>query len=97
MPEWCKWFFDGLGTEIISAIIGVLCGGFIGYRIGKRKSKFIQIQESGSVSEQYQKGNLKSKSNKGRKNAQDSKSSFRQIQKAGDNSKQTQIGGEENV
>jgi len=97
MPEWVKWFFDGLGTEIISVIIGVVGGGLIGYRIGKRKIKFIQTQGAGSGSEQYQKGNLVSKSNIDDKKSQDSKSSFRQTQKSGENSKQTQIGGQDNV
>jgi hypothetical protein len=97
MPEWVTWFFDGLGTEIISLIIGVVGGGLIGYRIGKRKSKFIQTQEAGAGSEQHQKGKLVSKSNNDGKKSQDSKSSFRQTQKAGDNSKQTQIGGQDNV
>lgn len=97
MPEWVKWFFDGLGTEIISVIIGVIGGGLVGYRIGKRKSKFIQTQEAGSGSEQHQEGKLVSKSNNGGKKSQDSKSSFRQTQKAGDNSKQIQIGGQDNV
>ena len=97
MPEWVKWLFDGLGTEIISIIIGAVSGGLIGFRIGKRKSKFIQTQEAGSGSEQYQKGRFVSKSKNYGKKAQDSKSSFHQTQKAGDNSKQTQIGGQDNV
>lgn len=97
MPEWVKWFFSGLGTEIISVIIGAVGGGLIGFRIGKRKSKFTQTQEAGSGSEQYQKGKSVSKLKNDDKKTQDSKSSFCQTQKAGDNSKQTQIGGQDNV
>jgi hypothetical protein len=97
MPEWVNWFFDGLGTEIISVIIGVAGGGLIGYRIGKRKSKFIQTQETGSGSEQYQKGKVVFQSTIDGLKSQDSTSSFLQKQKAGDNSKQTQIGGQDNV
>jgi hypothetical protein len=41
MPDWVKWFFEGLGTEIISLIIGAIGGGLIGFRIGKRKSRFV--------------------------------------------------------
>ncbi len=54
--EWIKWFFDGLGTEIISLIIGAFSGGIIGFRIGKRKSKFVQIQKAGNNSQQVQIG-----------------------------------------
>lgn len=97
MPEWVRWFFDGLGTEIISLIIGAVGGGVIGFRIGKRKSKFIQTQEAGLGSEQYQEGKSGSKFKNDGKMAQDLKSSFRQTQKAADNSKQIQIGGQDNV
>ena len=96
MPEWVNWFFDGIGTEILSLIIGALGGGYVGFRVGKRKSKFEQIQEAGTGAEQRQQGKNHLKSNDGSK-SKDSKSRFRQIQKAGDNSKQTQIGDQDNV
>lgn len=97
MPEWVKWLFDGLGTEIIILIIGAIGGGLIGFRIGKRKSKFMQTQEAGVGSEQYQKGMSVSVSQNEAEKGQDAKLSFRQEQKAGDNSKQLQIGGQDNV
>lgn len=97
MPVWIEWFFDGLGTEIISAIIGAVGGGLIGYRVGKRKSKFTQKQQAGSGSEQYQKGKTFSGFKNNGNMVQDLNLSFRQKQKAGDNSKQTQIGGQDNV
>lgn len=31
-----EWFFSGIGTEIISALIGLLFGGIGGYKIGVR-------------------------------------------------------------
>ena len=34
-----EWFFDGLGTEIISLLIGILLGGVTGYKIGINKQK----------------------------------------------------------
>lgn len=34
-----EWFFDGLGTEIISLLIGGLIGGVTGYKIGISKQK----------------------------------------------------------
>jgi hypothetical protein len=33
-----EWFFDGLGTAVITLIIGLLTGGTVGYRIGIKKS-----------------------------------------------------------
>jgi len=33
-----EWFFSGLGTAIISFIIGIIGGGLVGYRIGVRKN-----------------------------------------------------------
>lgn len=33
-----QWIFDGIGTAVISAIIGLLVGGFAGYRIGVKKT-----------------------------------------------------------
>jgi hypothetical protein len=96
MPEWVEWFFNGLGTEIISLIIGAIGGGLIGFRVGKRNSKFEQLQEAGSGSEQHQQGTTRSKSNAGTK-PKDSKSTFCLVQKAGDNSKQTQIGRQDDV
>lgn len=42
-----EWFFDGLGTEIISLIIGTVLGGTIGYKIGS-KSKLVQKKSNNS-------------------------------------------------
>lgn len=95
MPEWIKWFFDGLGTELISLAIGAILGGIVGFRIGKHKSKFIQQQESGAESEQYQKGSSQHKKTNAK--SEDVISSFAQKQTAGDKSRQTQIGGQEDV
>ena len=97
MPEWVKLLFDGLGAEILSLIIGIVGGGLFGYRIGKRKNRFIQKQEAGSSSEQNQKGKIVSMPSYGDEKNCDVKSSFLQKQKAGDNSKQTQIGRQNDV
>ena len=35
MPEWVNWVFEGIGTEIIAAIIGMIIGGIGGFAIGK--------------------------------------------------------------
>ena len=95
MPEWISWFFDGLGTELISLVIGAIFGGIVGFRIGKHKRKFTQLQEGGVESEQYQKGNSRRKKHNTR--SEDIIASFTQKQTAGNKSKQTQIGGQEDA
>ncbi len=92
MPEWIEWFFDGLGTELISLIIGALFGGIVGFRIGKHKRKLSQVQKAGMESEQYQKGSFSRKSRNSK--SEDEISYLTQKQTAGDCSKQTQIGGQ---
>lgn len=92
------WIFDGIGTEIISIItgliVGALGGGAVGYRIGvKRTAK--QKQIAGDESEQRQElkvgtPNIGSGSVK-------LKAAIRQSQKAGNNATQTQIGGIDDV
>ena len=53
-----QWFFDGIGTELISIIIGLIVGGigggFVGYRIGKNKVK--QTQKARDNANQNQVG-----------------------------------------
>ncbi|WP_164723265.1 hypothetical protein [Chryseobacterium aureum] len=51
-----EWFFDGLGTSLITLIIGLLGGSAIGYKIGIKKS-IKQIQKAGNNSSQMQVGN----------------------------------------
>lgn len=52
-----EWFFDGLGTAIITLIIGLITGGTVGYRIGIKKSyKVNQKQKAGNNSSQIQVG-----------------------------------------
>lgn len=51
------WIFDGIGTEIISLLLGLLGGGAIGYRIGVR-NKVSQRQKGGNNAKQVQIGNI---------------------------------------
>ena len=51
-----EWFFDGLGTSLVSLIIGLLGGSAVGYRIGIKKS-VRQNQKAGNNSSQIQVGN----------------------------------------
>ncbi len=34
-----EWFFDGLGTAIITLVIGLFVGGGVGYKFGSNKQK----------------------------------------------------------
>jgi hypothetical protein len=58
------WFFDGIGTEIISILIGLVIGagtgGAIGYRIGVGKNTLTQKQKGGNGSVQSQIGGIHS-------------------------------------
>lgn len=51
-----EWVFDGIGTAIISAILGLLIGGAAGYRIGVKKATIKQNQKAGENSHQTQIG-----------------------------------------
>lgn len=47
-----EWFFDGIGTAIITGIVGILVGGGVGYRIGRNTIKQKQKARSNSVQTQ---------------------------------------------
>lgn len=51
------WIFSGIGTEIISAIIGVIIGGVGGYKIGVR-NRIKQVQKAGNNSNLSQTGSI---------------------------------------
>lgn len=51
------WIFSGIGTEIISVIIGIIIGGVGGYRIGVR-NKVKQVQKAGDNSNLTQTGSI---------------------------------------
>ena len=52
-----EWFFDGLGTAIITLIVGFFTGGAIGYRVGIKKNNIaIQKQKAKDNSTQIQVG-----------------------------------------
>jgi hypothetical protein len=40
-----EWFFEGLGTSIITLIVGLFTGGAIGYRIGIKKKNIVNQQQ----------------------------------------------------
>lgn len=51
------WIFSGIGTEIISAIIGIIIGGFGGYKLGVR-NRIKQVQKAGNGANQKQIGSI---------------------------------------
>jgi hypothetical protein len=51
-----EWIFDGIGTAIITLIVGLLSGGAAGYRIGINKNSAKQKQKAGNNSSQIQIG-----------------------------------------
>ncbi len=51
------WFFSGLGTAIITLIVGLITGGTVGYKIGiNKKTTTKQKQKAGDNSSQIQIG-----------------------------------------
>lgn len=88
-----EWVLDGIGTELISLLIGSLGGGLVGYKIGIRnKSK--QKQKAGSSSKQIQTLNIDVNSSK--QSGAHCVTNISQVQKAGKNSVQEQNGGFKN-
>ena len=51
-----QWIFEGIGTAIISALLGLLVGSFAGYRIGYKKASIKQKQIANDNSTQVQIG-----------------------------------------
>ena len=56
-PSWWQWVFDGIGTEIISLVIGLIAGGAAGYKIGVR-NRIKQSQKAGDHANQSQVGGV---------------------------------------
>lgn len=85
-----EWIFDGVGTEIISLIIGTITGGAIGYKVGiKKRIGQRQIAKDGALQEQVARmeGTTDIKSNVKKIDTQVS-----QVQKAGNHAIQSQSG-----
>lgn len=55
-----EWIFDGIGTELVSALIGLLVGGVAGYGIGVAitNNKIKQKQKAGDNANQVQIGQV---------------------------------------
>jgi len=53
-----KWIFDGVGTAVITFLLGSFTGGAIGYKIAIKKT-IKQSQKAGDNSNQVQIGEIK--------------------------------------
>lgn len=55
-----EWFFDGIGSELVSTLIGLIIGGGAGYGIGVvcTKNKITQKQKAGDNAKQTQIGQV---------------------------------------
>lgn len=87
--ETLQWVFDGIGTELLSLVIGGIAGGFTEYKIGIKKSGK-QVQKAKNGAKQRQEMIVDSDITVREKNNE--QNSIRQTQKAGKNSEQVQIG-----
>lgn len=87
--ETLQWVFDGIGTELLSLVIGGIVGGLAGYKIRIRKNGK-QNQKAKGGAKKQQKILISSESNVESDTGVQNKIS--QIQKAGKNSEQVQIG-----
>ncbi|MDR0397867.1 MAG: hypothetical protein LBH36_01630 [Candidatus Nomurabacteria bacterium] len=53
-----EWIFDGIGTAIITFLLGLLVGGGAGYKIAINKNSIKQRQKAGDNSSQTQIGEV---------------------------------------
>lgn len=51
-----EWMFEGIGTEIVSLLIGLVAGGTVGYKFGINNNSSKQKQRAGDNSTQIQIG-----------------------------------------
>ena len=84
---WYEWVFQGIGTEIIILIIGLLVGGLSGYRIGIKKNG---LQKQIAKDEVKQKQQLLVEEDHSVEDGVNG--NLRQIQKAGKHAEQNQVG-----
>lgn len=86
---WYEWFFDGIGTEIISLIAGIALGGILGYKVGIKRNG-VQKQVAEDETKQLQMITVEETNGQGANGGING--NVRQIQKAGKKAEQTQIG-----
>ena len=84
-----QWIFSGIGTEIITLLVGAAIGGIAGYKIGTKKS-YAQSQKAKDGSKQKQE--LLENGFDAITSDKINISKVEQNQKAGKNSEQSQVG-----
>ena len=82
-----KWIFDGIGTQLLGIIVGVLLGGVTGYKIIKKNIG--QNQKAKDGARQIQQMEIEPGDNNAGSCIYDN---IRQSQEAGNNAEQIQIG-----
>ncbi len=85
---WYEWFFQGIGTEIVMLIVGIIFGGFVGYKIGIKKNG-LQKQIAKDKAKQEQEIEIEVNDNF---EGNGINGNLRQVQKAGSQAEQSQIG-----
>ncbi len=83
---WYEWFFQGIGTEIVMLIVGIIFGGFVGYKIGIKKNG-LQKQIAKDKAKQEQELEIDNNIEWDGING-----NLRQVQKAGSKAEQSQVG-----
>ena len=86
---WYEWFFDGIGSELVSLILGLLVGAAGGYKIGLKRNG-LQKQVSLDNAKQEQELDIEYFSKEEKEGGV--KGNVRQVQKAGEQASQKQIG-----
>lgn len=86
---WYEWFFDGIGTELITLIIGLIIGGAVGYKIGVNRNG---LQKQTAKNEAKQKQNFTVENPNKDSLEGGINGNLRQVQKAGKNAEQSQVG-----
>ena len=86
---WYEWAFDGVGTQIIEFLLGLLVIGGVGYKCITRKRG---VQEQTARDGAKQKQVIEIEARDDIKEGEKRDVIFRQTQRAGSNAEQCQIG-----
>ncbi len=84
-----KWIFEGIGTEIVSLVVGLIIGGVSGYKMAIKKNGE-QKQIAKDCAQQRQEIDIEETDDL--KEGEKKNVNFRQTQKAGHQAEQSQIG-----